>query len=231
MQIRFGNLNNYNSFLSFVLIYTFMDIRNRILIKAEELSRSIGFRALTMDELANQLGISKKTIYQYYTDKDALVNDVMSEVINKSQIMCKYTSESAENAIDELLMTMKQIRQDFQNLNPIFLHDLQKYYPEPFNKFQYHKNNFIFHLIHDNLVKGIAQGYYRPEIDADILAKFRIESILIAFNQHVFPSAHYKLIEVTHAIFEHFLYGISTSKGLQLIQQSKTIQNNDVSAS
>lgn len=60
MQIRFGNLNNYNSFLSFVLIYTFMDIRNRILIKAEELSRSIGFRALTMDELANQLGISKK---------------------------------------------------------------------------------------------------------------------------------------------------------------------------
>ncbi|MFZ1561983.1 MAG: TetR/AcrR family transcriptional regulator, partial [Saprospiraceae bacterium] len=66
-----------------------------------------------MDELANQLGISKKTIYQYYADKHALVDDVMTEVINKSQIICQDTSRNAENAVDEIFMTMKQIRKDF----------------------------------------------------------------------------------------------------------------------
>ena len=199
-------------------------IKERILHKAEELSRSIGFKAVTMDELANQLGISKKTIYQYYVDKHALVDDVMSEVIKKSQVVCHTTSKNAENAIDEIFMTMQQIRKDFLHLNPIIIHDLQRYYPETYHKFQSHKNNFIFKLIHDNLVNGISQGYYRPEINPEILAKFRLESMLLGFNQQVFPTEKYKLIDVTHAILDHFLYGISTSKGLQLIEQYKSKQ-------
>ncbi len=199
-------------------------IKERILYKAEELSRSIGFKAVTMDELANQLGISKKTIYQYYADKNALVDDVMTEVINKSQIICQDTSVKAENAVDEIFMTMKQIRKDFLHLNPIIIHDLQRYYPETFTKFLEHKNNFIFKLIHKNLVNGISQGYYRSEINAEILAKFRLESMLLGFNQQVFPSEKYKLLDVTHAILDHFLYGISTPKGLKLIEQYKSKQ-------
>ncbi|MBK9737773.1 MAG: hypothetical protein IPO92_23685 [Saprospiraceae bacterium] len=69
---------------------------------------------------------------------------------------------------------------------------------------------------------GKADGYYRQEIDAEILAKFRIESMLIGFNQGVYPSSKYSLVDVTHMVLEHFLYGIVTPKGLKLIEQYKT---------
>ncbi|MBL0100335.1 MAG: TetR/AcrR family transcriptional regulator [Saprospiraceae bacterium] len=78
--------------VSVVLWYNFQIIKTRILSKAEELSRKYGFRAITMDELATQLGISKKTIYQYYADKNALVDDVLTTIISKSQEQCQITS-------------------------------------------------------------------------------------------------------------------------------------------
>ncbi|MBK9737772.1 MAG: TetR/AcrR family transcriptional regulator [Saprospiraceae bacterium] len=102
-----------------------MDIKSRILTKAEELGRLIGFRAITMDDLAAQLGISKKTIYQFYNDKNELVDDVMSEVIKKSQEKCLFAASTSKNAIDEIFITMEMVREDLQNLNPIIVYDLQ----------------------------------------------------------------------------------------------------------
>ncbi|MBK8519165.1 MAG: TetR/AcrR family transcriptional regulator [Saprospiraceae bacterium] len=197
-------------------------MQGRILAKAEELSRTLGFRAITMDELATNLGISKKTIYQYYSDKNSLVDSVVSTIIQGTQAKCHNTTLKSENAIDEIFITMKNIRKDFQNLNPIVLHDLEKYFPETYEKFQEHKNNFIYELIYQNLVNGIAEGYYRNEIKPEILARFRIESMLMAFNQNIFPAKKFKLAEVTQAILEHFLYGIATPKGLLLIEKYKS---------
>ena len=208
--------------VSVVLWYNFQIIKTRILSKAEELSRKYGFRAITMDELATQLGISKKTIYQYYADKNALVDDVLTTIISKSQEQCQITSIQATNAIDEIFLTMNYLRNDLQNLNPIVIHDLEKYFPDTFSKFQQHKNSFTYTLIYNNLVKGMSQGYYRQEINPEIIAKFRIETMIMGFNQTLYPSDKYSLTDVTQAIFEHFLYGIVTPKGLKLIEKYKT---------
>ena len=198
------------------------NIKSRILIKAEEICRAIGFRALTMDDLASQLGISKKTIYQFYEDKNALIDDVMTEIIKNSQEKCLFAASTAKNAVDEIFLTMDMVREDFQTLNPIIVYDLQKYFPATFIKFQSHKNTFIYKLIVNNLISGQVDGYYRKEIDPEIMAKFRLESILIGFNQAVFPANKYSLVHVTHMVLEHFLYGIVTPKGLKLIEQYKT---------
>jgi AcrR family transcriptional regulator len=199
-----------------------MDTKSRILHKAEQIARNIGFRAVTMDELAFQLGISKKTIYQFYTDKNEIVDDVMTEIIRKSQTNCLANTSQADNAIHEIFVAMAQVKKDFENLNPIIIHDLEKYFPKTYEKFKEHKFNFIYKLIYENLVRGMSQGYYRPVLNADILAKFRIESMLLGFNQSLFPKDQYKLTEVTQIILDHFLHGIATPEGLKLIEKYKT---------
>lgn len=177
-----------------------------------------------MDELASQLGISKKTIYHYYEDKNSIVHDVMTGIIAKSQNTCMFSSVQAENAVHEIFITMDQIKNDFQNLNPIIIHDLEKYFPETFEMFKVHKSQFIYKLIYDNLVKGKLQGLYRTELNEDIMTKFRIESILLGFNQNIFPAEKYKLTDVTFAILEHFIYGIATPEGHKLIEKYKNQQ-------
>ena len=196
-----------------------MEIKERILLKADELCRKFGFRAVTMDELSSQLGMSKKTIYQFYEDKDALVDAIMENEINNTQKDCTICGDMAENAIDEIFLTMELITQDFKDINPIVIHDLSKFYPSTFNKFRHHKDDFIYTVIKNNMLRGIREGLYRENLNVDVLTKLRLETMMLAFDQQVFPSEKYNLIQVTSVLIEHFLFGIVTEKGHQLINE------------
>lgn len=201
-----------------------MEIKHRILTKAEEMSRQLGFRAITMDDLAAQLGISKKTIYQYYKDKNELVDDIVTQLLTKSEWQCIETAKKADNAVDEIFKAMQQIRVDMHNLSPIILHDLMKYFPETYKKFLIYKSDFMLPLIEKNLAKGKEEGFYRQDIDIEVMSKFRVETMLLAFNKHLFPAEKYSLVAVTNTLLEHFVLGIATIKGLQLIEQYKLKQ-------
>ncbi|MBK8698747.1 MAG: TetR/AcrR family transcriptional regulator [Saprospiraceae bacterium] len=193
--------------------------------KAEDLYRKIGFRAITMDELSSQLGISKKTIYQFFEDKDALVDAIMENQISITQQDCAICHEMATNAIDEIFITMEMITQDFQDLNPIVIHDLHKFHPNTFEKFSRHKNEFIYEIIRKNIERGISEGLYRPDLDIDVLTRLRLGTMMLAFNQDVFPSDRYNLIRITSVLMEHFLHGIVTEEGYRLIKEYKKTHN------
>jgi TetR/AcrR family transcriptional regulator, cholesterol catabolism regulator len=199
-----------------------LELKDRILHKAQELFSKFGIRAVTMDEISTQIGISKKTLYQYYSDKDGLVDECMEMDMVNSKSDCSIATEMSENAVDEIFITLEFISQEFKDLNPIIMHDLKKFYPQTYEKFNDHINSFYYNIIYNNLEKGIQEGLYRDNLDLDIITKFRLSSIVLGFDQNIFPSSEYNLLKVTEKILEHFLYGIVTEKGLKLIYEYKS---------
>ena len=180
-----------------------------------------GIRSVSMDDIATQLGMSKKTIYQYFSDKDELVDAVLNGEINEMQCNCTDCSEKAQDAVHEIFLTLDHVEEQLRHINPIVLYDLEKFHFKTFQKFQQHKQKFLYEIFTRNITRGIAEELYRPEIHVDVMAKFRLESIMIPFNIITFPPARFNVADVTREIIEHFVYGLATPKGYKLIQKYK----------
>lgn len=198
-----------------------MEVQERIRQKADELFRRFGIRTVTMDEIAAQLGMSKKTIYQFYADKDELVDAVANDEIRFSRERCILDAAASANAIEEIFRVMEFVEIMFRNMNPSMLHDLEKYHPNGYKKFLEHKNKFLHDMIRKNLERGIKEELYRPEINVEIMSRYRLESMMIAFNPEIFPPQKFNLVELQQEIIEHFLYGLATLKGYKLILKYK----------
>jgi len=193
------------------------DMKERIQQKANDLFRRYGVKSITMDEIATQLGVSKKTIYHFYSDKDELVEAVVGNVISYAQQSCEVHKEGAANAVDEIFRAMEFIREMFTGLNPAMVYDLDRFHPKAYKTFVDHKNKYLYQLIVKNLERGIAEGLYRPDINIDVMAKFRLEGMMMAFNQEIFPSTKYNMAEIQQVIIEHILFGVASLKGYNLI--------------
>ncbi|MFY8091573.1 MAG: TetR/AcrR family transcriptional regulator [Chitinophagaceae bacterium] len=200
-----------------------MDTKDRILHKADELFRKFGLRAVTLDEIASNLGISKKTIYQFFADKDALVDEIMMQEFAKTNNDCELCKTRAQNAVEEIFLLMQHLDDDFRNLNPLILHDLKKFHHTTFIKFNQYMHENMVKMIMENIEKGIEEGNYRNDFDIEILARFRMASIWLMFDQEIFPASKYNLVNLSHQIMEHFLHGIVSEKGYQLINKYKQV--------
>lgn len=198
-----------------------METRDRILLGAEELFFRFGIKSITMDDVAKHLGISKKTIYLYFNDKDAVVHQLMQRILEKDERIFSEIHKGAKTIIDEVFVIMKQMHTMFSTMNPIVFYDMQKYHPKTWKLFKDFKTNFILKMVEKGLHKGIKDGYVRKDIEPKILARLRMEEIEMGFNQSVFPADKFKIIDVHLAMAEHFLYGICTLKGHKLINKRK----------
>ena len=196
-------------------------MQDRILNKARELMFQTGVKHVTMDDLATQLGISKKTIYQYFKDKDALVSSVVENDLAKHALICNQSMQIADNAVHEIFLLMTVLQELFSSMNPLTLFEIEKYYPLAFEKIKKHKDDFIFSMISANLEKGIAEGLYRKDVDVTILSRYRLETSLIPFNIHVFHPSKFDLLKVNLQIIEHFVYGVATLEGHKLMDAYK----------
>ena len=192
-------------------------MKERILHKAKDLFMRYGFRSVTMDEIAGQMGVSKKTLYQFYEDKDSLVEAVMQKEMAFLESECTRQFQESDNAIDELFKDMDSMVEVMASMNPQLIFDLEKFYPKTFEKFKQHKNSFLLDIIKTNLLRGIKEELYRPDIDVDITAKFRLESNFIAFDQELFPYGKYSLLKVITEIYNLYIHGIATTKGKKMI--------------
>jgi TetR/AcrR family transcriptional regulator, cholesterol catabolism regulator len=204
-------------------------VKDRIKLKAHDLFMQFGVRSITMDEIALQMGVSKKTIYQYYADKDELVDAVMIDKIKFNQDCCLRDKQDAKDAIHEVFLAIEMMQEMFQNMNPSILFELEKYYPKSFENFLHHKYDFLYRIITENIERGIAEELYRTDIDIKVLVKARLETMMLAFNQQLFPKNKYSLIQVETELTTHFLFGLATIKGHKLItkfQQERTKKTN-----
>ncbi|MEE1945856.1 helix-turn-helix domain-containing protein [Pedobacter sp. KR3-3] len=205
-----------------------MEIKEYIIKEADKLFCQFGFKSVTMDDIAKHLGMSKKTIYQHFSDKDELVNILISEKIGTQDCVVKDGAKNSENAVHEIFFAMSNINELLSNMNPKLFYDLQKYHPKAWLIFRRFKEKTLTMAIANNLERGVEEGLYRSEINVDIITQMRLAQIDLLFNQHDnYTMNKYSLAQVMIAITEHYLFGVCSPKGLELIsryQQKKPTQ-------
>jgi TetR/AcrR family transcriptional regulator, cholesterol catabolism regulator len=196
-----------------------MEIKERIIAKAREQFFRYGVKSVTMDDIARELGISKKTIYQHFEDKDAIVHQLMMAEMANDKCEWDELDASSDNVIEKIVKSMDIIRQAFAEINPSAFFDIKKYHPKTWELFQEHKQNFIMESIRKELLQGIEQGFFRTEIKVEILVRMRMEQIEMGFDPQLFPPNKFSLIEVELTMLDHYIRGILTLKGLEVYQE------------
>ncbi len=203
-----------------------METKERILVKSHEQFNRFGIRSVSMDDIATALGMSKKTLYQHFADKEELVCACFSQVMETNRHQCLEYQKKAENPIHELFLAFDMTQEMFAKMNPVVLYEMEKYHPTAYNRFREFKHGFLYKVISDNLERGIREELYRPDIDVDVITRLRIESVMLPFDATVFPNNRTHLIHIEQQLFELFLYGLATTKGQKLIQKYKTQRQN-----
>jgi hypothetical protein len=146
-----------------------------------------------------------------------LVDAIIEQDIRDMQADCDFCQIRSANAIDEIYLSMDRILDHFRDLNPMLLYDLQKFHFNSFQKFKKNKDTFLLEIIRKNILRGIEEELYRPDLDVEVLSRYRLEAMMAPFNIDVFPPAKFNLSEVTIVIIEHFVFGLTTLKGYNLI--------------
>lgn len=198
-----------------------METKERIQKKAHELFLRYGIRSISMDDIATQLGMSKKTIYQFFSEKDELVNAVMDDEVTQTQHDCELCKKHAKNAVDEIFLTLEQLYDQFSQLNPMVLYDAEKFHPKAFEKFRKMKEEFLMEVVAHNLRRGIEEELYRPDINVEMMSHYRVETMMVPFAMAASAPSKFNLANVTRETMEHFLFGLATLKGYKLITKYK----------
>lgn len=196
-----------------------LDTKQRIKQAATELVMQYGIRSVSMDDIATNLGISKKTIYLYFKDKDELVDEIVDDIIVNNRYECNADRGRAENAIHEIFLVMDMMAEMFTAMNPGILFDMQKYHPATYRKFLKHKNEFLYNVCRENLERGKQEELYRPDLAVDILCRYRVETMFISFNPDFHQSLKYNLAKIEEEIIIHFLFGLVSIKGYKLVMK------------
>lgn len=194
-------------------------MKQKILTEAENLFWKYGVKSITMDDIARQLGISKKTIYQHFEDKEDIVYQVVKDKLERDEEEFQCRFRSTDNPVAEILEVSKVLRQQAITVNPGMILDVQRHYPKAWTVFLKHKEEYILTSIQDNLQRGIREGLYRPDIDVEVLARLRIESVQMGFDERVFPDARENIIAVQEQLLHHFIRGLLTDKGFSVYNQ------------
>jgi len=201
-----------------------LETKEKILEVAMGQFTRLGVRYVTMDDIARSAGVSKKTIYQEFKDKGQLVFEAFKNSMDSDQAFFMRLHEECECPIEHFVEVSKYIRSRFSDINPLVFGEIQRYYPKSWKLFEEFKHNCAIKTIIDVLNSGRKKGYFRKEINTDILAMLRLDQISSTFDPNRFPPAKYNILEVQMAIMDHFIHGILTEKGRELFHQ---INNQD----
>lgn len=186
-----------------------------------EMFMTYGVRSVSMDDIARHLGISKKTLYLHFKDKNELVEKITESVIEERHSEYQEATKGADNAIEELFLMSKCLRTHVAGLNPSLVFDLKKFHNGAWNMFMDFEHITVYKDIITNLERGMKEGFFRPDMNIKILAKLRVEEIHMSFDPHTFPKDEFDITEVHMQMFDHYIYGLLTDKGVKLFEKYK----------
>ncbi|CAN5335455.1 hypothetical protein BH09BAC1_BH09BAC1_09990 [soil metagenome] len=201
-----------------------MGTLGKILSKAEELFFTHGVKNTTMDDLSRALGASKKTLYQFVTDKADLVSRTMENHLKLEQSQIEEIIKEAPNAIEELLTIARHVTSHMKGINPAIVNDIQRYYPGAWQLFTDHKMNFVHNVFLNNLKRGVTEGLYRNDLNADILAKIYTARMDLIIDQKLFPFAKYDFVTVYRETINYHLHGIASAEGQAYLEKKKILE-------
>lgn len=184
-----------------------------ILEKAASVFMRLGIKSVTMDEMATQLGISKKTIYLYFKDKSDLVNQIIESKTNLDASLCLSMRQVVPTAIDEMVQIGKFIMTSFSEIHPSVFFDLQKYHPEAWQIIHSHKWGFVKQTISENIVRGQKEGLYLSNVDPDFYARLYVTITDGVFSGLGFPMNEFKFDTLFFEIINFYIRGLANEKG------------------
>ena len=199
-----------------------------ILSESLRLFMKYGIRSISMDDIAKELGISKKTIYQYVANKTELVEKVLVYMSEQERNVCIDGDRSKMNAIDILLAVSRNVSRQLKDFNPINAFELQKYYPAIFREFVLRKRDHVFVQVKQNFEQGIAEGLYRDDLNIELVARLYIQKLEDVHNQEFLESVNFGFEKVFEVMFDNHIRGIANAAGLAYYEnQIKMINNNN----
>ncbi len=201
------------------------DELTHILKKVRTLYRKFGIRSVTMDDVSHELGISKKTLYQYVRDKDELVQKVIDLEIAEHQAKMPVSCTDDKNAIEQLLEIARCLSYMLREYSPASEYDLKKYYPDQFLRVRELRRNHALGFLRGNLEKGIREGLYRAEVNPDIISRLGVSLIdnmvdgeVISLNEFLDP-------RFFGEFFEYHIRGIANAEGLTCLESQLKSQS------
>ncbi|MBE7629848.1 TetR/AcrR family transcriptional regulator [Tenacibaculum piscium] len=202
-------------------------MRDKILNKTGELFLNLGFKSVTMDDIASELGISKKTLYKYFPSKAILVEASASRLHFSVSQEINRIKKQGYNAIEEEFAVKAIFKEMFKNAKTSPMYQLKKYYPETYSNLVAREVCIFKNCNIDNLTKGIAQGFYRPNINIEFAVNFYFTLIFGVFETEIYGNQTQELMKVEYEILEYHIRAIATEKGLkELEKQVNSINKN-----
>jgi AcrR family transcriptional regulator len=190
-----------------------------ILLKVRELYMKYGIKSITMDDVAVELGISKKTLYQYVTDKDDLVGKFIdNEIALRQEEICK-CFKVGFNAIEELFEISIFMNKIMRDQNPATEHDLKKYYPHHYQKIVKARREGVYNYILLNLKRGKKDGLYRAGMDEEIIAKLYLSRVESIHLNDLFTVDEFTSIKLFIELLTYHVRGIATEKGIIVLEK------------
>ncbi len=196
-----------------------MEEREQFIIeKTGELFKKYGIKSVSMDDIAHQLGISKKTLYSFFCDKAQLVKKIISLHNCKRDEKFDEVISQKLNAIDKLLEVSKYLIEIMKETNPVLMYDLKKYYPELMKELVHDHREHIFNNIKANIEKGVSEGLYRDDMNAEIIATIyvaRLDDVIFEgkSNPTIFDQETF-----FRELFTYHIRGIASNKGIKYFE-------------
>ena len=199
-------------------------MRAKILDKSADLFLNYGFKSVTMDDIANALGISKKTIYQHFDNKTKLVEATtlhMFDMISKG-INCICSLE--KNPIEEIYEIKRFVMEHLKDEKSSPQHQLQKYYPKIFESLKEKQSCVMEDCVVNNLNRGVQLGLYRDNINIEFISRLYFNSMMCLKDRDIFPLQNFSMNMLMDNYLEYHIRGICTPKGLDILKG--LIENN-----
>ena len=194
------------------------DIKVKILQQAETLFIKFGFKSITMDDISRELGISKKTLYQYFEDKNDLVSQAMKQYLEDQKETCKGLDTQKFDPITYMLNITDSVSNQLRQLTPGVIYDLKKYFKPTWDSFVEFKTSFVYENVLKNLETGQSKGFYHKDIDVKLIANLYVHLIDFLVTPEI-QHTHKNFKELHFEIMKYHLRGICTEKGLKILNE------------
>ena len=192
------------------------EIKDRIIESATSLFTENGIKGITMDELAQYMGMSKRTIYEYFRDKGELISECVLQMEYSQDQKTKQIFDQSENMFEALMKMYLESIIKMQKINKKFIDDIKKYFPEIRQRHERKKEESVRKSL-QFFQKGINEGLIRNELNPEILSILASEEIELLFNGKNLFATKFSFLDIYKTLFITFLRGIATSKGLAII--------------
>ena len=194
-------------------------MKETILQKAGEIFLKFGFKSVTMDDIANEMAISKKTIYKHFKNKEELVDESIFSVYKNMHETIFCICDKGFNAIQENFEIKKVFKDLFKNSDDPPMYQLQKYYPKTYTKIMKDEYSLFKDCVFKNIEKGINEGLYRKNLDKELTTKFYFSLMMSVHDSKLYQYNQNTINKLELKVLEYHTRAIATLKGFKILEE------------